>query len=311
MSIGVGLLVSFISISLLANNRIHFSTGRTYPPSVTLETSLPTPAKVQQYGECHILAAVTAAEAACFRHTRKKFSLSSAFQFYRHIRAQLENPNSRSFLTRFNDGQFSQNDAGIFETTLERIQNDNVMLESEYTMTQFNQAATTALKIRNQYWDLYFSKNNPNQFEFENKMRKQLTADLDESVKSVNPLVISKDETGWTQIVSKIARHPLQACEFPKLNIMHFKVTPERAVALINNGIPFICQTKLGGTRGQHVVLYAGYKLSPSHHENLTFNVRDSRLSRLVDTGWAPYCVRAVVVFNPEERNTVLKSINL
>lgn len=296
MSIGVGLFVFTFTVSVFAIDRVNFSTGRSYPNNVTLEMSLVNPAKVQYFGECHIHASIVAAEAACFRHTRQKFSLSPAYFFNRHLRTETDDLNNQPFLTMFRDGQFSQNDAGFYETTLKRIQTGNVMLETDYTMANLNNATSDAQKVRKQYWKLFFAKKHPNETEYENKMRSELAIRLDQSVEKA---------------AGKVTGQPAQACEFEKLQFMNFNVTPERAVALITSGIPFICQAKLGGTSGQHVVLFAGYQYAPGYSDNLSFKVRDSRLSRLLDTGWAANCLQATVVFYPNERRTVLKSINL
>lgn len=294
--------------------RINFGGTRTYPPDVTLESSLPQYPKQQRYGDCHIQAAIVAVEAACFRKTNQKFSLSDAYFFYRHLRTEITNFGNASFLTDLKDGQFSQNDAGDYQITLDRIKNDNAMLGSEYNMIHFGDAIKGPLKTRAKYWQLRNSKKEPNEAEFETKMRAELATSLDESLQKVahGKLVAeNRGYGGYVHLVNKVANHPLQACEFSKLKTVDFTMTAERAVALITNAIPFICQTSIEGQGGEHVVLFAGYTYAPGYRENLSFKVRDSRLHYLLDSGWAPYCARATVVYNPTEEAVVLKSISL
>lgn len=303
------LILSLFFIFSAHGQRIHFENGHSYPAAVGLTASEKWGNGQQTYGECHVQAAVSAAKAACYRRTGRVFDISTGYLFYRHIRTELANWNNEYFLSTLYPELFSQNDAGIFEITLSRIKNGSVMLNSEYSMRDFTKAVASPLKVRSQFWHLKETGRNPNTKEFERQLRSELTTALDQSLIQKNPKLMIQAEHGFNHIIFNQPSHPLNACGFSDLQMTEFALTPERAVALINNAIPFICQTSISGSGGQHVVLFAGYRYSKGYAENLSFTVIDSRLTRL-DTGWAPYCHRAVVLYYPSEATIVQQSIN-
>ena len=120
---------TFLGMSL--GRRMEFG-ERTYPLGVTLQSQVSV--KQQKHGACHVFAAVAAAQAACSRRTKRVLRLSEGYLFARHLRGETENSKSFPFLTINFTSLFSENDAGYYGTTLSRIEQGDVRLDSEFSM---------------------------------------------------------------------------------------------------------------------------------------------------------------------------------
>lgn len=304
--------------------RIFFG-SRSYPYQVNLGRSLPPKPSVQPYGNCHVEAAAVAAEAACYRLTGKYFSLSKSYLFQRHIVESLAISGNEWFLSSNGRGDFSEYDAGIPQKTMERIQNGSVLLESEYTWNDFDEAVKAGLAIRKQYWNSQDTRNPWMRFLFspkiqpmdshaaEKQMREALLNGMNQKLKEKVKGNLRVATIGLSHIIFDQPKHPLNQCRFSQLIQKTFTVTPERAVALITNGIPFACVGSVSDDPNLplHAMLYAGYTFSKGYPSNLSFYVRDSRLSHQFDTGWNAACHHASVVYYPHEGPIVEYSIGL
>jgi hypothetical protein len=129
----LGFLLFLFNLSFSTAQALNFG-PREYPEQVQLKAALPTRPAIQKYGACHVYAAVVAAQATCYRKTQKVLPLSVGYLFYRHLRTEATSSGNDYFLSNLHDSLFSNNDAGDYAITLNRIQNNSVTLDDEYSM---------------------------------------------------------------------------------------------------------------------------------------------------------------------------------
>jgi hypothetical protein len=306
-------LLFFLFITIQAH-ALFFPSGRKYPDPVELsEQMLPTPPK-QKFGSCHIHAAVEAAEGACYRKTHEHFDISTGYQFYRHNRELIENPKSYPFVSPPPEGTFSNNDGGFYEDTIDRIRSGNVMLSSQFSMKDFSRAVAPEVQIQKSFARLTKAQRKIELERFEQTMRLRLSEDLDLEVlasKSGNLIVTP---SGYEYQLKNNPDNPLSRCDFDSLKRIDFEMTAERAVALIANGIPFLCKFFTdpdNKNEGQHIVLFVGYEFDQNSEYNVSFSTPDHDSKSKLDKGWSPECTQASVVYNAEESELVEQLIKL
>ncbi len=260
---------------------------RTYPLGVTLERQVS--ARVQKYGACHVFAAVAAVHAACFRRTMEALPISEGYLFARHLRGEIENPKAESFLQIDFETLFSNNDAGHFSTTLERVRHGDVRLDHEYAMSDLDRNLRLAVAIREEFWNLRPKKLSIQRREYEERMRDRLRYDIDSEMAA--------------RFSSKPLEPAVMRCATHTLETRYVTLTPERAVRLINAAFPIICQFHDSPpSTSSHVYLLIGYRENGDFPGNLELLARDSRSPDVVRFGRELNCYQSAVVYGPEEQ---------
>ncbi len=292
----------------ISPDRISFDMKRSYPASVVLTPQLPTSVHNELYGTCHIQAAVSAFNAACWRRTGVLFQTSVAYLFYRHYSDVLSGYGVLDlFLTDLKQGQFTENDAGDFAMSLDRIKSGSLMLESDFSMKNMTSAFQKALQVRAEFWSKAAVDRVGIQSQYEEKMKSILRIDLDISLRQAAGPRATKAQNGWEFKLASNPQYPLMACHTEELRVLVLTLNAERMVRLLNAGFPILCQFRQTPTNpksGSHVTLISGYS-----YQSKTFQFlhRDSLLPNLLAQKSAVDCYRASVVYNLyEEKNLQL-----
>ncbi len=302
-------MLKLIFISLLAtfaHAEIKFPSGDSYPDSMDLKNQFNEVSEKQSFGACHIYAAVGAIETACSRHTGKKIKLSEAYEFYRHSRIQLDNPNSYKFIIDTKDGQFSSNDAGAYEVTLSRIINEGTMNSSQFSMGDIKDALVQANRIRNTYSSLSPEQRKKLINEFEEQVRKALKQSYDKKFLELATNDYDKTEHGYKLKLQN--DNPASQCDFQEMRYKGIRSTPESMVAFLAKGFPVICQyyfDEKKPERGQHVVIYGGYAKRPDLKDGIGFMIRNSNYKITLDTGYNYSCKYSTIVYHKSEEAVV------
>ncbi len=279
----------------VANQRLSFASGRSYPIGVSLAAQFSV--RTQLYGSCHVYAAVAATQAACFRRTSKVLELSEGYLFGLHLRAAAENPASYPFLTINFASLFSENNAGAYSATFERIQRGQLRLDSEYSMNDLTSDLAASENIRDEYWKLAALRPGTDRHSYESQMRSQIIRDVGRGLESK---------------VGKRNLHPdVAACDSQRLRIRHIQPTPERIVRLINAGFPVICQFRVAPpSSSSHVYVLAGYRANSSLKDGIELLARDSLSVRLLEPGLGLNCYAASVIYGQHETRAFEAALN-
>ena len=260
---------------------------RTYPRGVTLERQVS--ARVQKYGACHVFAAVASVQAACFRRTMQVLPISEGYFFARHLRSETENQKAAPFLQIDFESLFSNNDAGHFSTTLARVQQGDVRLDSEYLMSDLDQNLRRSIAIRDEFWKLPVVERSIRRREYETRMQGELRDDIDHELAA--------------RFHSKPLEPAVMKCSTHTLATRYVTLTPERVVRLINAAFPVICQFHDSPpSTSSHVYVLIGYRENSLFPENLELLARDSGSPDVVRFGRELNCYEAAVVYGPEEQ---------
>ncbi len=307
----IGLFILTSNAGALEPERFSFGGERTYPTSVVLSSQLPRQVQNDIYGTCHIQVASWAFNSACWRRTGVLFQSSVAYLFYRHYSDVLSGQGVLdSFLVDHNQGQFTENDAGDYALSIERIKSGSLLLESDFNMKIMTQAFQNAKVFRTNYLKLNPSDRIKVATQYEEKMKSILSFDMDQLFRTNIRGRISKAKSGFEFLMRENPTHPLNSCRTEELQILNLNLTPERAVRLINGGFPIICQfysVAMKPQSGSHVTLIAGYTY---HTNNLQFFHRDSTNAKLLSPMRGVDCYRASVVFNLSEQENLQKALN-
>lgn len=253
-------------------------------------------AREQVYGACHVYAATSAVQAACFRRTGRLLPISEGYQFYQHLREAAENRKSTSFLKVVYNELFSENDAGAYSTTLARIQKGLVFLDSDFSMRDLNESLDGAKKIRTEFRALPSWERDAAEPTFETRFREQLIEDMDRA---------------FTSKVSPSVTDPsLAACRPQYLRSKDVSLTPERIVRLLNAAFPVICQFyDSPPDLSSHVYVLTGYRRNATFKNGFELIARDSRKEEISTYGRDLNCYLATVVYAPEEESRLNEAL--
>lgn len=269
---------------------------RTYPLGVTLESQVSV--KMQKYGACHVFAAVSSAQAACFRRTSKILPISEGYLFARHLRAEVENPKAYSFLTIDFASLFSNNDAGYYGTTLSRIEQGDVRLDSEFSMIDMGPVLNRSTATRTEFWKLPPVRQATYRDAYETRMRTELRQDIDTEINS--------------RLFSRPTDPSVAACAPQTLRHRSVLLTPEKLVRLINAAFPVICQFHDSPpSTSSHVDVVIGYRENSLYPDKLELMTRNSNSPDLVEFGQKLNCYDAAVVYGKEEEARLEEALSI
>lgn len=259
---------------------------RSYPLGVTLDRQVS--ARIQKYGACHIFAATAAVEAACYRRTAKVLPISEGYMFGQHLRAEIEIPKSYPFLTIDFTSLFSNNDAGHYSSTLNRVRRGDVRLDSEYSMKDLAETLVRSIKTRAEFWKFPSAEQDSQREFYEARMRSELAADLDQSFLRKTSGALTAD---------------VVACSPSTLRTKYVTLTPERIVRLINAAFPVICQFHDSPpSTSSHVYVLIGYRENNAFPDKLELMARDSGSPDVVRYGRNLNCYESAVFYGDEEQ---------
>jgi hypothetical protein len=268
------------------DGRATFGSARTYPPAVTLAAQFSV--RSQKYGSCHVFAAVAATQAACYRRTSAVLPISEGYLFALHLRAAAVNPTSEPFLAMRFASLFSENNAGAYVRTFERIQDGQVRLDREYAMSDLDRDLARAEATRAEFLKLKGEIQNEARDSFETRMRSEITADIDGTVAV---------RIGVRPVEPEVAK-----CQPQTLRIRNIQPTSERIVRLINSGFPVICQFHDSPpSSSSHVYVLAGYRHNNGFKDDLELFARNSLSAQVLEYGRPLNCYAASVIYAPEE----------
>ena len=192
---------------------------------------------------------------------------------------------------------FSNNDAGHYSTTLDRVQRGDVRVDAEYSMKDLDDALVQSIETRAKFWTLPAAEQDSQRDFFEKRMRSELAADLDQSFLTKTSGALNAD---------------VAACSPSTLRTKYVTLTPERIVRLINAAFPVICQFHDSPpSSSSHVYLLIGYRENSAFPDKLELMARDSGSPDLVRYGRSLNCYQAAVFYGDEEQARLDEALSI
>lgn len=192
---------------------------------------------------------------------------------------------------------FSQNNAGAYGRTFERIQHGAVRLDREYSMSDLDKNLAQPTATRSEFLKLSPQDQALVREAYETRMRNEIALNIDETL---------KQRVGQRPVEPEIAM-----CQPQTLRIRNIQPTSERVVRLINAGFPVICQFHDSPpSTSSHVYVLAGYRFNKNFADGLELLARNSLSNQLLEYERPLDCYAASVIYAPEETASLDAALN-